>query len=64
MTPSIRNALADLGLVRVAVVYPGTQRFPLEERVEVVPLAALSRGDPLFDSAGPQAELPFRTPPM
>lgn len=56
MTPSIRNALADLGLVRVAVVYPGTQRFPLEKRVEVVPLAALTRGDPLFDTTGPQAE--------
>ena len=63
MTPSIRNALADLGLVRVAVVYPGSQRFPLSERVEVVPLAALSQGDPLFDTSGPQAESPCRPPP-
>ena len=54
MTPSIRNALSDLGLVRVAVVYPGTQRFPLGDRVEVVPLSALSRGESLFadDVAG------------
>lgn len=54
MTPSIRNALSDLGLVRVAVVYPGTQRFPLGDRVEVVPLSALSRGEALFadDAAG------------
>ncbi|MCY4212671.1 MAG: ATP-binding protein [Gammaproteobacteria bacterium] len=48
MTPSIRNALADLALARVAVVYPGDQRFPLDDRVEVVPLAALARGEPLF----------------
>lgn len=54
MTPSIRNALSDLALVRVAVVYPGTQRFPLDDRVEVVPLSALSRGESLFadDVAG------------
>ena len=52
MTPSIRNALADLGLVRVAVVYPGSQRFPLVDRVEVVPLAALARGEPLFPDEG------------
>ena len=63
MTPSIRNALADLGLVRVSVVYPGDQRFPLSERVEVVPLSALSQGDPLFDTTDPQAELPCRTSP-
>ena len=48
VTPSIRNALADVGLVRVAILYPGTQRFPLADRVEVVPLSALSRGEALF----------------
>ena len=63
ITPSIRNALADLGLVRVAVIYPGTQRFPLGERVEVVPLAALSRGDPLFGTTGPQTEPPNQASP-
>ena len=51
MTPSIRNALSDLGLVRVAVVYPGAQRFPISERVEAVPLKALSGGEPLFDAS-------------
>ena len=48
VTPSIRNALADVGLARIAVLYPGAQRFPLADRVEVVPLSALSRGDALF----------------
>ena len=48
VTPSIRNALADVGLARVAVIYPGAQRFPLADRVEVVPLSALSRGEALF----------------
>jgi len=48
ITPSIRNALADVGLTRVAILYPGLQRYPLSERVEVVPLSALARGEPLF----------------
>ena len=48
VTPSIRNALIDLGLARVAVLYPGSDRFPLADRVEVVPLAALARGERLF----------------
>ena len=52
ITPSIRIALSDLGLTRVAVLYPGAQRFPLSERVEVVPLSALSRGEVLFERLG------------
>ena len=48
ITPSIRNALADVGLIRVAILYPGAQRFQLSDRVEVVPLSALSRGEALF----------------
>lgn len=42
VTPSIRNALAELGLERVVVIYPGTRRFALADRVEAVPLGALS----------------------
>jgi uncharacterized protein len=41
LTPSMRIALADLALDRLYVVYPGDLRFPLAERVEAVPLAAL-----------------------
>ncbi len=47
-TPSIRIALEDLGLDRVAVIYPGTRRFALGERVEAVPLTALARPGGLF----------------
>ena len=48
LTPSIRIAMEDLGLERVAVVYPGPKRYPLGQRAEVVPLAALSEPGRLF----------------
>jgi predicted AAA+ superfamily ATPase len=48
MTPSIRIAMEDVGLERVAVIYPGTKRFPLADRVEAVPLSALAENRPLF----------------
>ena len=48
LTPSIRTALTDLGLARVAVVYPGAKRYPLSEQVEAVPLEALAEPGRLF----------------
>ena len=48
VTPSIRIALDDLGLERVAVVYPGTRRIALADRVEAVPLNALAEPGRLF----------------
>jgi len=48
MTPSIRNALDDLGLDRVAVVYPGERRYPLADGVEVVPVGELAGRGRLF----------------
>ncbi len=48
LTPSIRIALDDLGLERVAIVYPGAKRYPLGDPVEVVPLAALAEPGTLF----------------
>lgn len=42
MTPSMRIALKDLGLERMAVIYPGSKRYPLSDQVEAVPLAALA----------------------
>ncbi len=42
MTPSIRIAMEDLGLARVAVLYPGAKRYPILERVEAVPRSACS----------------------
>ena len=49
MTPSIRHALADLGLRRVVVIYPGNKRFPLGEKVEAFPLSFLAAGQPIFE---------------
>jgi predicted AAA+ superfamily ATPase len=49
VTPSIRIALADLGLERVAVLYPGSRRYALSDRVEAVPLATLAEPGRLFD---------------
>jgi predicted AAA+ superfamily ATPase len=52
LTPSIRNALDDLGLRRVVVLYPGSKRFPIADRVEAVPLRALAEGG-LFGNRTP-----------
>lgn len=41
MTPSIRIALEDLKLEKVAIVYPGEKRYPLNDQVEVVPVDEL-----------------------
>ena len=41
MTRSISIALADLGLERIWVVYPGRQRYPIHDRVECIGLADL-----------------------
>lgn len=48
VTPSIRIALADLGIDRIAVVYPGGRRYALADQVEAVPLASLSVPGALF----------------
>jgi hypothetical protein len=52
VTPSIRIALEDLGLERVAVVYPGTRRYLVSDRVEAVPLATLAEPGRLFPEEG------------
>jgi predicted AAA+ superfamily ATPase len=43
ITPSLRTALSDLKLERIAVVYPGDKRYSLDERIEVVPLPEIGR---------------------
>lgn len=48
LTSSLRTAVADLGLARVAVVYPGERRYPLSDIVEAVPVASLASPDGLF----------------
>jgi hypothetical protein len=45
VTPSTRIAMNDLGLKRVAVIYPGEKRYSLDANVEAIPLAALARGE-------------------
>ena len=52
LTPSIRTALTDLGLDRVAVVYPGAKRYAIAPRVEAVPLEALMEAGALFPDGG------------
>lgn len=51
LTTSIRIALDDLGLERVAVIYPGARRYPLGEAVEAVPLKELATPGSLFGGA-------------
>jgi hypothetical protein len=48
LTPSIRIAIEDLGLERVAVVYPGAKRYAVNDRVEAVPLHTLAEPGGLF----------------
>lgn len=49
LTPAIRFAVTDLGLAAVAVLYPGTRRYALAERVEAVPLHTLAGPGRLFE---------------
>jgi uncharacterized protein len=42
MTRSMHIAMEDLQLQRLFVIYPGTQRYALNEKVEAVPLCELS----------------------
>ena len=48
VTPSMRMALEDLQLDRVLVIYPGSKRFALADRIEAVPLAAVAAGTSLL----------------
>jgi len=48
LTPSIRIALKDLGLEAVAILYPGTKRYRVSDRVEAVPLETLAKPGRLF----------------
>ena len=49
LTRSMRIALDDLQLERLAVVYPGPRRYRIADRVEAVPLPEVVNGmDGLF----------------
>jgi hypothetical protein len=49
LTPSMRIALDDLGLERLAIVYPGAQRFAVADRVEAVPIETLADPGRLYE---------------
>lgn len=44
MTPSLRIALEDLKLERVAVIYPGEKRYSLHKKIDVVPFETVTGG--------------------
>jgi uncharacterized protein len=44
VTPSMRIALHDLKLEHLTVLYPGSRRYALAERITVVPIAAVAEG--------------------
>ena len=44
ITPSMRTALKDLKLERIAVVYPGSKRYVLDDGIEAVPLDMVAAG--------------------
>jgi len=44
MTSSMRNALEDLKLQRIAVIYPGKKRYSLHKKVDVIPFDAIAGG--------------------
>lgn len=41
ITPSIKNAIEDINLDYVSIVYPGRKQFSLAENVEALPLATI-----------------------
>lgn len=44
LTPSMRIAMSDLGLDALYVIYPGSRRFALADRVEALPLSEIVVG--------------------
>ena len=46
MTASMRIAMRDLRLERIAVLYPGDRRYDIAEDIHAVPLAELASGGP------------------
>lgn len=56
LTRSIRNAMEDLQLARIAVIYPGIRRYAINEQVEAVPLLELHQNNVLFPSADTDTE--------
>ena len=47
LTPSMKIAMADLGLSKLLVIYPGVHPYALDENIQAIPIAALAEV-PLF----------------
>lgn len=47
-TRSMRTVLEELHLERVAVIYPGSKRFIMADRMEAVPLESLAQPEQVF----------------
>jgi hypothetical protein len=45
LTPSMKIAMEDLRLEQVVVLYPGTRRYDIADKIAAVPLASVA-GDP------------------
>ncbi|MGR3319954.1 MAG: ATP-binding protein [Candidatus Anammoxibacter sp.] len=44
MTPSMRIALSDLPLEKIAVIYPGKKRYSIHKKIDVVPFDSVDGG--------------------
>ena len=44
LTPSMKTALQDLHLERLLIIYPGTQRYKIADRIEAVPFEEVAAG--------------------
>jgi predicted AAA+ superfamily ATPase len=45
ISKSMRAVMSDLSLEHLYVIYPGTERFPLDEKIEALPLSAINSVD-------------------
>lgn len=44
MTRSLHIAIEDLGLTKAFIIYPGTDHYPVHEKVEAIPFKKIERG--------------------
>src|SRR3970282_1988242 len=56
LVPSMRTAMKDLRLEVLYVVYPGSRRYSLAERIEAVPLSALVAQSAIRFAANPASQ--------
>ncbi|MFH1877715.1 MAG: hypothetical protein ABH883_02800, partial [Candidatus Omnitrophota bacterium] len=63
MTKSIQAALECLDVERIAVIYPGTRRYSIHKKVDVVPFNEIQGGiKGVFGARKNQGKLPGQKP--